>query len=357
MLPGCEMRLANIPGRAVRRLQRSVNQLRDRASVRGLILAYHRIADLDFDPQLLAVSPDNFREHLDVLKRNYQSDSLRTCSSGLRARLPMVALTFDDGYVDNFQVARPILEQADVPATFFVTSGFIDTAREFYWDELAAMLLGPDLPAGQLTVTIGMDQHVWEFTDTDLSGCLADWNVTQDTSISTRQNAYACLCAKLKWLPDSERQRILDRVAGFCKMLRPRRDAYRVMQSHEIAELSNSNLIEIGAHTVSHPSLPALAPEVAANEVTQSKKELEAVIGKAVTSFAFPYGEVTDFNNTTLTALQNSGFEQACINCPGLLVSRTRPLLLPRFIVRNWNGEEFARHLRLWLTQPTAVYL
>jgi len=351
------MRLANLPGRAVRRLQRGVNRLRDHRSVRGLILAYHRIDDPECDPQLLAVSPDNFREHLDVLKRDYQSDSLRTCSSGLSTKRPLVALTFDDGYVDNFQVARPILEQANVPATFFVTSGFVDTGREFYWDELAAMLLGHNLPSGQLALTIGMDQHVWEFTDTDLSGCPVGWNVTQDTSTSIRQNAYAFLCAKLKWLPDSERQRILDRIAGFCKMPRPRRDAYRVMQSHELAELSKSNLIEIGAHTVSHPSLPALAHEAAVNEIAQSKKELEAVLGKVVTSFAFPYGEVTDFNNATLTALQNIGFERACINCPGLLVRRTQAMLLPRFIVRNWNGEEFARQLRHWLTQPTAVYL
>lgn len=351
------MRLVKIPGRAVRRLQRSVNSLRDRASVRGLILAYHRIADPERDPQLLAVSPKNFREHLDVLKRNFYPDSLRTCSNGVRAKRPLVALTFDDGYVDNFQFAKPILEQADVRATFFVTSGFVDTDREFYWDELGAMLLESNLHPGQLIVRIGTDQHVWEFTDADLQGSPTGWNVTQGTSTSPRQNAYAFLCAKLKWLRDSERQRILEQVAGFCKMSRPCRDAYRVMNSHELAVLSKSDVIEIGAHTVSHPSLPALALELAAKEMAQSKNDLEAVLGKAVTSFAFPYGEVTDFNSATVTSLQQSGFERACINCPGLLVRRSQVMLLPRFIVRNWNGDEFSRQLRSWLTQPTAVYL
>ncbi len=351
------MRIVNLPFRAVRRLRRSVNRIRDRASVRGLILAYHRIADPECDPQLLAVSPQNFREHLDVLRRDCQPDSLRICSSGVRAKQPLVALTFDDGYVDNFQAARPILERADVPATFFVTSGFVDTSREFYWDELAAMLLGPNLRSGQLIITIGVDQHVWNFSEADLAESPTGWNVTQETLTSPGQNAYVFLCAKLKWLPDSERRSVLDQVAGFCKMQRPRRDAYRVMHRHELAELSKSDLIEVGAHTVSHPSLPVLAPELAADEVTESKQELEAVLGKAVTSFAYPYGEVTDFNTSLLKSLQQSGYERACINCPGLLVRRTQPMLLPRFIVRNWNGDEFSRQIRNWLMQPTAVYL
>src|SRR5579872_376216 len=99
-----------------------------------LVLLYHRIAVTPFDPWGLAVSPRHFEEHLDVLRRTRRpiplTDFIRRFKSGT---LPnnAVAVTFDDGYVDNLTEGKPRLAAADVPATIFLATGYLGQTSEF----------------------------------------------------------------------------------------------------------------------------------------------------------------------------------------------------------------------------------
>jgi len=108
-----------------------------------VILMYHRIANEAVDPWRLAVSPARFEEQLKVLRRTRHPltlvDFVRRFKDG---SLPAhaVALTFDDGYADNLLAAKPRLAAADVPATVFLATGYIDRPEEFWWDELARLL-------------------------------------------------------------------------------------------------------------------------------------------------------------------------------------------------------------------------
>ncbi len=109
-----------------------------------LILMYHRIADDPVDHWRLAVSPARFEQQLDVLRRTRHPLPLTDFVRGLMAgSLPpnAVALTFDDGYVDNLVAGKPRLAAADVPATVFLTTGFVDRPDGFWWDELARLIL------------------------------------------------------------------------------------------------------------------------------------------------------------------------------------------------------------------------
>ena len=106
-----------------------------------LILMYHRIADEPIDYWGLAVSPVRFEEHLRVLRRTRHPLPLAEFFRKLIAgTLPQtaVALTFDDGYVDNLVAGKPRLAAADVPATVFLTTGYLDRLEPFWWDELAS---------------------------------------------------------------------------------------------------------------------------------------------------------------------------------------------------------------------------
>src|SRR5262249_42280820 len=105
------------------------------ANVAGLILMYHRIAELQFDPWGLAVSPRHFAEHLEVLRKHGQPRPLTQAVKALQRQeevegRPLV-ITFDDGYADNLYNAAPLLDRYDVPATLFLATGYIDGAREF----------------------------------------------------------------------------------------------------------------------------------------------------------------------------------------------------------------------------------
>ena len=102
---------------------------------------YHRIAHPPVDPWGLAVQPDHFEQHLTVLRRSRQTFPMSQFVQRLeRHTLPRnaVAVTFDDGYVDNLRAAKPRLAAGDVPATLFVTTGPVGQRTEYWWDEAGA---------------------------------------------------------------------------------------------------------------------------------------------------------------------------------------------------------------------------
>ena len=129
----------------MRRLLRRIgNRLRP-ARPQPLILMYHRVAAPTVDPWGLAVHPDRFAVHMEVLRKHRtplpMSEVVQRLQDGT---LPdnAVAVTFDDGYVDNVSDARPRLAAAGVPATIFLVADAIGQAREFWWDEVARGILG-----------------------------------------------------------------------------------------------------------------------------------------------------------------------------------------------------------------------
>src|SRR5690242_19657355 len=114
----------------IRRLGRRVSRTLNRFRSSALILLYHRVADLATDPFEQAISPRRFEEHLEVLVRRAQpvglTELLKRLSTGKIAQRSAV-VTFDDGYADNLHAAAPILQKHGVPATFFLSTGPIQT--------------------------------------------------------------------------------------------------------------------------------------------------------------------------------------------------------------------------------------
>lgn len=111
----------------------------------AVILVYHLVADLDRDPFRIAVSPDVFDAQMEVIATRYRPQMLAELSNGLATgALPprSVAVTFDDGYANNLTAALPILEAWSVPATVFVSTGYVGGSREFWWDELERLIYG-----------------------------------------------------------------------------------------------------------------------------------------------------------------------------------------------------------------------
>jgi peptidoglycan/xylan/chitin deacetylase (PgdA/CDA1 family) len=131
-------------------------------SSRPMILMYHRVSTTWHDPWTLNVSPENFAEQLEVIVRTRHVMSLREFFQRFRSNtLPRgaVAITFDDGYADNLHVAAPILKRFDVPATLFITTGYLDRP-EFWWDELGRLLLLSSSLPFEFDVTIdGQPSH------------------------------------------------------------------------------------------------------------------------------------------------------------------------------------------------------
>ena len=133
------------------------------------ILAYHRVMDLpdpetfDFDLELISASPQRFRDQMQLLTKRFRPTRLTDVVVALDAGevLPpdTVVVTFDDGYDDNYRIAYPILRELGVPATFFVSTGHIDSGRPFTYDWLMHMILltpAPRLVLPELGIDLPM---------------------------------------------------------------------------------------------------------------------------------------------------------------------------------------------------------
>ncbi|HET9531812.1 MAG TPA: polysaccharide deacetylase family protein, partial [Blastocatellia bacterium] len=128
--------------KGLEKLLGSARLLRKRLDRRAVILMYHRVAEVRSDPWSLCVTPQHFAEHMEILRRHARPISLRELTGALReGSVPRrsVVVTFDDGYLDNLKNARPLLERYDIPATFFIATGYLGGEREFWWDELERM--------------------------------------------------------------------------------------------------------------------------------------------------------------------------------------------------------------------------
>lgn len=320
-----------------------------------LVLLYHRVAEADTDPQKLAVHPDRFARHLQHIRATADVLSLDEVQRGLEnGRLPArgLAVTFDDGYADNLEQAVPPLTAARVPASFFVTTGPVESAREYWWDELEQALLQPgDLPG---VLRLPLDGRTWEaslgsaarWTGRDAARH-ASWTV-EDPDPTPRHSAYRALCAALKPLAGPARTRALDELTSRTGRPRQVRASHRPMTASEVARLAHMPGMTVGSHSVSHPSLAALPVEVQREELTASRAALERMTGRAVTHLAFPFGGRADHSWRTRRAARAAGYTLACANEAGLVRRKGQAFRLPRVLVRDWDAATFAQHVDRW---------
>lgn len=314
----------------------------------GIILLYHRVTRLGTDPQLLAVSPEHFAEHLELLKNIARPMALGEMVARARHGEDLngaVAITFDDGYADNLREARPILKAADVPATVFVAAGGIDSDREFFWDELDRIFLQPGrLPE---TLRIELGGLVYE---TDLGAAASysheeweryrHWNVTMEENPSARQRVYREVCGLIHRMTSAQREIALGQIQEWSGLGTAGRSTHGMMTAEELRELVKGGLIEVGGHTVSHPLLSVESVADQNREISEGKVAIEQILGDRIKSFSYPFGGRRDYTPDTMAAVKEAGFEYACSNFKGVVTAETDPFQLPRMIVRDWSAEE-----------------
>jgi peptidoglycan/xylan/chitin deacetylase (PgdA/CDA1 family) len=286
----------------------------------AVVLMYHRVADVSFDPWRLAVSPERFAEQIAALRRHFEPLTLAEladdaeCGS-LRPRA--VAVTFDDGYRDGLTDAKPILEQHGVPATVFVASGYVGSGRDFWWHELERCCFSPRRPS----------EGRFE------SGIVsADWSAPND-------ELYLATWRQLQPLPHAERD---ERIAELAAASGAENGTVTTMTEEELMQLADGGLVEIGGHTVNHPSLPTLPPAEQLDEMRDGRLQLERILGGAVTSFCFPHGEYTA---EAVGMVREAGFERSCVSVDAAVRPGADRFQLPRRRVLNWTRDEFTWHL------------
>lgn len=226
-------------------------------------------------------------------------------------RLPAraAALSFDDGYADNHDVAMPLLRQLGLPCTFFVATGFIDGGRMWNDTVIEAVRRTPlrVLPLGGLAP--GLDDVACD-------------------GIDERRAAVESIIARVKYREPAERQAIVDEIARRAGAGLP---TDLMMSSDQVRGLRAAGM-QVGAHTVSHPILARLGAEEARREIGQSKRHLEALLGEPVRLFAYPNGKPgEDYVQQSVDLVREAGFDAAFSTAWGAAGARSDPMQLPRF--------------------------
>ena len=311
----------------------------------ALILGYHRVANASEDNFEVCVSPEHFAEHLDVLRKHTRPIPLSQLVRNLKegSLLPRsVAVTFDDGYIDNFHQARPLLEKYEIPATVFICSGY--AGRELWWDEAdrRVMASGADLYALRLQLGEGLFQ--WD----PLS--LRPEAVYLDESSRRRrfsQELYRFLL-DLDVLDLNKAMEIIRTWSGL-----PANGAMtaRVLDPDEIRQLGDSGIVELGSHTRNHLMLPRLPLQRQREEIVWGKRDLEAWLGKPVEGFAYPNGRSTE---AAKQIVREAGFIYACTSLHNVVRPGSDLHELTRFWQKDVDGDMFFRGLNSWMRMSGA---
>ena len=347
-----------IPG--LDQLRAGAQSLTNSLDHKALILMYHRIADVRTDPWSLCVTPGHFREQLEVLQEQTRPLKLQQLAKSLQTGIipdRSVIITFDDGYPDNLYNARPLLERYQIPATVFIATGYLEDPREFWWDELATVLLQAGTLPDVLRLNINGSTHQWELgeaTHYDVEDCCrySSWRAWEDAP-TPRHALYRALWEKLQPLSDNSRREVLDEFLMWAGV-RPKDPAARTTLSPEgVVALAREDLVEVGSHTVTHPVLSALSPDLQRDEIHRSKAALDDLLGRPVRSFAYPYGAPTNYTSETIAIVREAGYSCACSTVASAVERNSDLFQLPRLHVQDWDSEEFARHLSVWFGRST----
>ena len=315
------------------------------------ILLYHRVAELKTDPQLLSVTPDHFDEHISLLKQHYNVMSLNDLVEAVqkgKVNKNAIAITFDDGYADNYEKAWPILKKYSIPATIYVSTAYASTNHEYFCDELERLMFYRDsLPE---TIRLNISGQIFEWTNLSEGKKIIlpnnkPWNVTDTSKPTPVQQAYIELHRLIHRLPNDIQQNSLDQIRKAFNDNGIGRSTHRAMSWDQIKELSQEGLIDIGAHTVNHVYLSSSTINDQWKEINGSIESIESNINKKVTSFAYPYGTKQSYTAETVEIVKEQKIINACSNFRGRIGQRIDVFQLPRFIVRDWDGSEFMRQI------------
>jgi peptidoglycan/xylan/chitin deacetylase (PgdA/CDA1 family) len=330
---------AFVPPRARALGRRRVAQLERRASIRAVpagssvVLGYHGVAEAAFDPWGLFLPPGLFAEHLEAIAKHFRPVSLAELAEAASRGAPIrrgVALTFDDGYRNLLEEARPALERFGIPATVFVVSGYVGSGKSFWWDALAPIAFSPRRPGA------GSAQ---------LDGVEVDWSLEPEA-------LYRAVYDALQPLGHDRRSVLMDQLSTLAE---PDIEKPHTMSADELRALADGDLVEIGSHTVTHSRLPDLEPALQVDELCRSRNALEQILARPVTSFAFPHGE---FTPDAIARAREAGYTRVCTSVYASVRAWQDEYAIPRcFVYDKWHGDELAwqlsRYFRLGAGTPS----
>ncbi len=301
------------------------------AGPRLAILTFHRVhaqTDALFPGE---VDVQRFATLMQSVARVFKVLPLRQAAALQREnRLPAraLAITFDDGYADNEELALPVLQKLGLPATFFIATGFLDGGR--MWND----------------TVIETVRHCTR-AQIDLSALGLGLDRMPLADVAQRRAAIARILPLVKYKPLAVREQVLAQLQDAAGA--PTLPNNLMMRSEQVRSLHAAGM-EIGGHTVHHPILTELSDIEAQQEIRRGREALQGLIDAPVLTFAYPNGiPGQDYDARHVGLVRDTGFEAAVTTAVGVSRPGDDPYQLPRFT--PWDRSPSRWLLRLAANQ------
>lgn len=296
------VKLVNLLGKTLRLTGLfKLHEVSNRFMQRGTtpILMYHSISPFNkklpsIHHKVISATPEMFEKQIVYLNKYYQIISLEDYvlrrSSNMKIPDGCVVLTFDDGYLDNYTYAYPILNAYNTRATIFICPTLIDSQRPLWSNRLARAIYSA--PAGNILL----------FKEQDINM----------STVKMRLDTVDKMINNLKSLRPTDQEKMTSRILRALSTGSMTEEPEREYLSWSEIRLMSANGISFGAHTQSHPNLAKIRFSEAKSQIVDSKLRLESELDKPVCSFAYPYGDKGSFNKQIKEMVKDAGYLCGC---------------------------------------------
>jgi len=291
-----------------------------------LILGYHRVSD-EPHPFFGGLPVRIFRRHMEHLKTYFTPLPLKELvERAASGDVPpnAIAVTFDDGYRDNYQNAFPVLVQFEMPATVFLATSAVEANKPLWHDRV--------FEAFRLT---SANFLIWK------GEALAMTNDTEVEFVLERVLEYLRTCSPAK------RDEVILDLEQKLRVDLSSEDFLPKLDWNEVRRMYERN-ITFGAHTVSHPILSRMPLDDAVREIRLSKEVIEKQLGTSIELFAYPNGRHEDFTDQIKEALRTEGFACAVTTMHGINDASTDPFELRRLSHTDGDAKLWGLQLGLY---------
>jgi peptidoglycan/xylan/chitin deacetylase (PgdA/CDA1 family) len=283
-----------------------------------VVLTYHRIAEPGirsnhyYDP-IISATPESFEQQMLLFGKHFTPISIAEMRDlqalgviASRTRKPLLLVTFDDGYRDNFDVALPILQKLGIPATFFIATRFLDCPQLPWWDHIAYVL--------KHTQT---SQLLLKRSRNDLDPL----RITVSRDVKNRLRTVAVAEIVKQFLNNGIEDELwflgeLEAQAGVSvNSQKLGRDLF--MNWEQLSKLASSGF-SVGSHGHHHLPLGRLDAQIQLHELRHSKERLESVLGSEIHIVAYPFGWLGTFTIDTQQLAAKAGYQFAFSSIEGV---------------------------------------
>lgn len=275
-----------------------------------IVLNFHRIGEAHatpYDSGTFSCTTAEFDQQLRHLKRRYPilnlDEALRVIHGEDVLSRPSVLLTFDDGYLDNYQQAYEVLRLHGLSATFFLPTAFIGTGLLPWWDTIAYIIKN----SRKKSITLNFPE-----------------TVSFDLTASHKADSIRKIMTQFKRPSTTDVDAFIRGIEIACEFGRPPTSAERCFLDWDEAREMERGGMCFGSHTHTHQILSKVSPAQQLDELKVSRSILERELGHRVETLAYPSGKRESSTEDTLNALREAEYRTAFsfygeINHPGFI--------------------------------------